>query len=154
MSETGSRNGVLVGAQASGASRSAQAVPPAHEGPDPELRARPTSRRRFTSAYKLRILEEAEGCGPGEVGALLRREGLYSSHLTMWRRLRATGALQAGKRSAVPAAKLKEALRQVSSLERENRRLRLQVERAETIVAVQKKLCSLLQLSPVEAGSS
>ena len=65
MSETGSRNGVLVGAQASGASRSAQAVPPAHEGPDPELRARPTSRRRFTSAYKLRILEEAEGCGPG-----------------------------------------------------------------------------------------
>ena len=106
MSEAGSRNGVLVGAQASGASRSAQAVPPAHEGPDPELRARSTSRRRFTSAYKLRILEEAEGCGPGEVGALLRREGLYSSHLTMWRRLRATGALQGGKRSAVPAAKL------------------------------------------------
>ena len=62
--------------------------------PDPEVVAKP-KRRQFTAAYRLRILEEAERCGgPGEVGQLLRREGLYSSHLTSWRKSRREGALK------------------------------------------------------------
>ena len=60
-------------------------------GPDPEVR--PLRRRHFSASYKQRILAEAERCAPGEVGALLRREGLYSSHLASWRRLAATGRL-------------------------------------------------------------
>src|SRR6266849_5544249 len=68
----------------------------AQEGaPDPELVERP-KRRRFSAEYKLRILREAEACTrPGEVGALLRREGLYSGHLSKWRRQRDAGALEA-----------------------------------------------------------
>src|ERR1044071_476337 len=63
--------------------------------PDPEVLAKPV-RRRFTEEYKRRIVQEADACTePGQVGALLRREGLYSSHLVKWRRLRATGKLQA-----------------------------------------------------------
>ena len=63
--------------------------------PDPELVERP-QRRRFTSEYKLRILREVDGLSrPGDVGALLRREGLYSSHLSTWRRQRDQGALEA-----------------------------------------------------------
>src|SRR5713101_882689 len=63
--------------------------------PDPELVERPV-RRRFSAEYKLRILREADACSPpGEVGALLRREGLYTSHLSAWRTQRAAGALQA-----------------------------------------------------------
>ena len=62
--------------------------------PDPEVVAKP-KRRKFTAQYRLRILEEAESCTqPGEVGRLLRREGLYSSHLTEWRRARREGSLQ------------------------------------------------------------
>src|SRR5437016_516099 len=64
-------------------------------GPDPELVERPL-RRRFTAEYKLRILREVEACTrPGEIGALLRREGLYSGHLSKWRRQREQGALEA-----------------------------------------------------------
>ena len=62
--------------------------------PDPEVVAKPT-RRQFTAQYRLRILEEAERCTqPGEVGRLLRREGLYSSHLTAWRKARRKGSLR------------------------------------------------------------
>ena len=80
-----------VGERSSGAS-----VRPLAEAPDPELVER-AQRRRFTSAYKLAIVHEADHLAdrPGEIGALLRREGLYSSHLTKWRRLRDEGALQA-----------------------------------------------------------
>ena len=74
--------------------------------PDPEVVAKP-KRRQFTAEYRLRILEEAERCTqPGEVGRLLRREGLYSSHLTTWRRARRTGSLRelaSKKRGAKPA---------------------------------------------------
>jgi len=118
-------------------------------GPDPEVR--PKGRRRFTAAFKLRILEQAERCAPGELGALLRREGLYSSHLTKWRQQRATGTLSvAGKRAATPED-LRLALQQLAKVERENRRLRQQLDRAETIISVQKKLASLLQLGSPEA---
>ena len=80
-----------------------------------------SKRRRFTAAYKLRILEEADRCTrPGEIGALLRREGLYSSSLTTWRRQRERSHLR-----DQPQAQ------QMAKLRRENRRLRQQLERAE-----------------------
>ena len=122
------------------------------DAPDPEVRPK-ASRRRFTTEYKLRILDQAEQCGPGEVGALLRREGLYSSHLTIWRRQRAAGALQAGKKRAPASAELQQALRQLAAAERDNRRLKQRLERAETILAVQKKLSTLLQLGSQDLGN-
>jgi transposase-like protein len=117
--------------------------------PDPEVRPQ-RSRRRFTAAYKQRIVAEAERCAPGELGALLRREGLYSSHLTKWRRQLAAGTLGTpGKRAGTPD-ELRAALQRVAKAERENRRLRQRLERAETIIDVQKKLSSLLQTPPPE----
>lgn len=104
-------------------------------------------RRRFTAAYKRRMLQEAERCTkPGEVGALLRREGLYSSHLTTWRAARARGELagdRAKRRGPKPKPSHPEAKR-ILQLERENRRLRARAERAEALVEVQKKLSALL----------
>lgn len=105
-------------------------------------------RRRFTVAYKRQILLEAEQCKqPGELGALLRREGLYSSHLAAWRHARAQGALsdtRAKRRGPKPTPVAPEAKR-ILQLERENRRLRARAERAEALVEVQKKLSALLQ---------
>lgn len=105
-------------------------------------------RRRFTVAYKRRILQEAARCSkPGEVGALLRREGLYSSHLTAWRAAHARGELAGDgvkRRGPKPQASHPEAKR-IVQLERENRRLRARAERAEALVEVQKKLSALLQ---------
>ena len=115
--------------------------------PDPEVP--PKARRRtFTAKYKLKILAEADECSkPGEIGALLRREGLYSSHLTKWRRLREEGAL-AGltpkKRGRKPRPVDPQA-RRVAELERENARLQRKLEQAETIIEVQKKLSRLLE---------
>lgn len=109
--------------------------------PETEVVARP-KRRRFTTAYKLRILEEADRCTrPGEIGALLRREGLYSSSLTTWRRQRERGQFQ-----NQPLAQ------EMAQLRRENRRLRQQLERAEAVIDVQKKLTELLGLSQSDAG--
>ncbi len=112
------------------------------EVPDPELRPRPR-RRQFTAAYKLRVLAEADQCATGEVGALLRREGLYSSHLTDWRRQRDAGLLVDGKGRTGTA--LQEARRALAKAERDNRRLQKRLEQAETIISVQKKLSDLLQ---------
>ena len=110
--------------------------------PNPEVDAKPT-RRRFTAAFKLKILEEADGCNEGELGSLLRREGLYSSHLSTWRRQRAEGAIQAlGKkrgRKAKPRDKEKE------QLVKENARLRRKLEQAEKIIEIQKKVSALLE---------
>jgi hypothetical protein len=94
-------------------------------------------------AYKLRVLAEADACGTGEIGALLRREGLYSSHLTDWRRQRAAGLLVERKGSGSTA--LQEARRALAKAERDNRRLQKRLEQAETIISVQKKLSDLLQ---------
>ena len=104
-------------------------------------------RRRFTVAYKRRILQEAARCTkPGEVGALLRREGLYSSHLTAWRAARARGELEAlGRRNRGPQAQPPHPdAKRILQLEREVRRLRARAERAEALVEVQKKLSALL----------
>jgi transposase len=107
-----------------------------------EVVARP-QRRHFSAEYKLRVLQEADRCIPGELGALLRREGLYSSHLTTWRRQREAGELAALRpkkrgRQVDPHA---EAL---ARLKRENAKLQAQLERAEVIIDAQKKLLVLL----------
>jgi transposase-like protein len=108
-------------------------------------------RRRFDAAYKLRVLEEAERCSePGQVGELLRREGLYSSHLTTWRKQRDEGALQglgSKKRGRKPKRKDPMAL-EVERLRRENQRLSERLRQAETIIEVQKKVSEMLGTSP------
>jgi len=115
-------------------------------------------RRRFSAAYKARILREADACaGSGQIGALLRREGLYSSHLTEWRRLRVQGALQAlaaKKRGRKTARDARD--RELAKLERENARLRGKLAQAEAVIAVQKKLSEILgiPLSPPECDES
>jgi transposase len=103
-------------------------------------------RRRFTAEYKRRILQEAEACTqPGEVGALLRREGLYSSHLTTWRRQRTRGELQ-GLTPAKRGRKADPHAAEIARLQRENERLKAQLERAELIIDVQKKVSQMLGL--------
>jgi len=100
-------------------------------------------RRRFSAEYKLRILQEADRCAPGELGALLRREGLYSSNLSKWRRQRQAGQL-AGLRPNKRGRKVDARAQEVTRLERENARLQVQLERAELIIEAQKKLLVLL----------
>jgi transposase len=101
-------------------------------------------RRQFTAAEKLRVLKEAEACrGKGEVGALLRREGLYSSHLTKWRKQRELGELEGlapQKRGSAPDPQAIELAR----LRRENERLQVRLQRAELIIDVQKKVARML----------
>ena len=110
-----------------------------------EVMAKPT-RRRYTAEYKLRILREAEVLsGRGELGALLRREGLYSSNLTAWRKQREQGELQGLSRKRGPAPKEKNPLvDKVRVLERENARLKRRAERAEGLVELQKKVSEIL----------
>jgi transposase-like protein len=112
--------------------------------PDPEVVPR-ARRRQFSRAYKIRIVQEADRCTePGQTGALLRREGLYSSHLSQWRRQRDNGQLQAGKqRGRKP--KQTAAEKQVVALQQENGYLRQQLEQAELIIAAQKKLALALE---------
>lgn len=122
--------------------------------PDPEVPAT-AKRRRFSAAYKARIVREADACTvPGEIGALLRREGLYSSQLSRWRKAMREGAL-AGldtKRGSKkdPDTKLR---RRVRELERDNARLKRRLQQAETVVEVQKKLSELLGI-PLESDAS
>ena len=97
-------------------------------------------RRRFPAEYRLRILTQADACKkPGELGALLRREGLYSSLLTNWRRQREQGALQ-DMRGRRRGPKPRPVDPRVKQLEAENRRL----QRAETIITLQKKVAEIL----------
>ena len=117
--------------------------------PDPEVVAKP-KRRRFTAEYRLRILEEADRCTePGEVGRLLRREGLYSSHLTAWRRARRNGALRgltSKKRGAKPKAR-NPLEPKVRELEVKVARLEKELHKAHTILDVQEKVAGLLGFS-------
>jgi transposase len=110
-------------------------------------------RRTFTAEYKRQILKQAAACtAPGEVGALLRREGLYSSHLVAWRRARDKGELAGlASKKRGPQPRLRdERDRKIVELERENRRLAARAERAEALVELQKKLATVLGLSVVE----
>jgi len=113
--------------------------------PNPEVSARPT-RRKFTAQYKARIVQEANRCTqPGQIGALLRREGLVSSQLTCWRTQYRHGALQAlrddqrgRKRTHDPKDQ------ELDRLRRENARLTAKLTQAETIMEIQKKVAALL----------
>lgn len=111
---------------------------------NPEVSERAT-RRRFSAEYKLRILEEADRCALGEQGALLRREGLYSSHLVKWREQRSKGALAAlSKRRGRKAERTPEQV-EMERLRRENERLTRRLAQVEKIVEVQKKLSAMEQ---------
>ena len=119
--------------------------------PEPEVLPR-AKRRRFSAEYKLSILEEADSCTRrGQIGALLRREGLYSSHLSTWRQQRLLGQLEGlspkkrGRKPQDPAVE------EAARLRRENERLRARLEQAEMIIDVQKKLSQLLGLTPDES---
>jgi transposase-like protein len=115
----------------------------AGEVPDPEVVEKP-KRRRFSAEYRLRIVREADACKePGEIGALLRREGLYSSQLVLWRRQRDAGALE-GLRSRKRGPKAKAVDPRLKRLERENARLKRKLEQAETIIGIQKKVAGIL----------
>lgn len=113
--------------------------------PDPEVLARPV-RRKFTKEYRMAILEEVDRCKkPGEIGAILRREGLYSSYLHVWRLERKKSALavmQAKKRGPKPTKDPRD--EQLARLERENQRLRGKLQQAEAIIDIQKKLSVIL----------
>ncbi len=121
--------------------------------PDPEVPEK-ARRRHFTAKYKLRILAKADRCSqPGEIGKLLRKEGLYSSHLSKWRKQREEGALAAltpKKRGRKPRPVDPQAKR-VAELERDNARLRQDLEKAQTIIEVQKKLSQLLERTEEES---
>jgi transposase len=122
---------------------------PAVARPDPEVVAVPARarRRQFTAAYKLRILDEALHTPFGQVGALLRREGLYSSHLVNWQRQRAQGALAAlaPQRRGRPARSAE--ARELARVRAENARLARKLAAAELVIDVQKKLSALLGLT-------
>lgn len=102
-------------------------------------------RRSFTKEYKLSILERADRCSSaGDIGKLLRQEGLYSSHLASWRRQRRAGTLRAlGRKRGPKKAKSAEQLEN-DKLRRENERLRKKLAHAEKIIDVQKKLSEVL----------
>jgi transposase len=120
--------------------------------PDPEV-VPMAKRRKFTAEYKLRILDEVDRCTePGQIGALLRREGLYSSHLTTWRRQRERGIFE-GLTPKKRGRKNKDELeRELNTLRRENEQLQERLEQAEAIIDVQKKLSRLLGLATGESG--
>jgi transposase-like protein len=107
--------------------------------PNPEVLEK-AQRRIYSAEYKLRILQETDTCGEGQIGAILRREGLYSSHLTTWRRQRQAGQLAALSdhkrgRKPTPANPFQA---EVERLRRENQRLNHRLEQAELIIDIQK----------------
>ena len=121
----------------------------------PELGDRPR-RRAFGAAEKLRILRQVDEAGPGGIGAVLRREGLYSSQLSEWRRQRDAGGYEALK--SVKRGPKVEPIHPLASehaqLQRDNKRLMLRLQRAEAIIEVQKKVALLLGLSmPIDEPS-
>jgi len=107
---------------------------------NPEVQPKAT-RRTFTAEYKRRMVAEAAECEHGELGALLRREGLYYSQIAAWRKAAANGTLGAKKRGPVADPDRAEKRR----LERENERLRRKLADAEAIIEAQKKLAALLE---------
>lgn len=121
----------------------AHAVPMDTEVPEPKVPEK-AKRRRFTIEYKQRILTEADSLEPGQVGELLRREGLYYSHLVDWRNKRAQGTLGTG-RSGRPVTDPNQI--EIRALRAENEKLRRRVERSEAVIDVQKKLSALLGIN-------
>ena len=124
---------------------------------NPEVDSK-AARRRFSAEYKRRILQEADRGGPGGIAALLRREGLYSSHLNTWRKQRKSGeiaGLEPRKRGKKPIPRNPLAC-EMQRLTRENQRLQKRLRQAEIIIDVQKKLCDILGLTvpPIEMSEN
>ena len=123
-------------------------------GPEIEVAAKAT-RRQFTLEYKRKIVREADGCKtPGAIGALLRREGLYSSHLTTWRAARARGELAGAPKKRGPAPRVVDPRdRTITAQAREIARWKHRAERAEALVELQKNVAALLG-TPLENEKS
>jgi transposase len=150
----GERSETTVSGGAEGAGFGPRAITPSLVVADPEVTEK-ARRRKFTAEYKLRILGEADSCSePGQVGELLRREGLYSSHLTCWRKQRQEGSLRGLSprkrgRKALPKNPLS---KRVIELERENEILHKRLQQAELIIEVQKKVSQILGVSLATPG--
>lgn len=147
------RSGGPAGPEAPGGAGAARLA----TAPDPEVLEK-ARRRQFTAAYKLRILREADAATAikGGLAVLLRREGLYSSHLTKWREQREAGALGAlapKKRGRKPS-ETRPLAKRVAQLEAQNRRLATKLRHAELIIEAQKKLAALLATPPEGSESS
>lgn len=116
-----------------------QHQPPGAEGPGAARRSNEVTvvdgKRRYSEEYKLRILEEADQCKHGELGALLRREGLYHSAISKWKTWRDTMAAK----GFTPEQDKKDLRNELARLERENKRLKLKLERADAMLGLQKK---------------
>ena len=127
--------------------------------PDPEVVEKP-KRRRYTADYKQRILDEADACKePREVGALLRREGIYSSHLSSWRRQRNLGLKpkKRGRKGKSPEQKrISELEKQLKTSKREKARLEAKLKRADLMLDLQKEVSEILgiPLNPPESDGS
>lgn len=124
--------------------------------PDPEVPEK-KPRRKYTAAYKLRILKEYDSCTvPGEIGTLLRREGLYHSNINTWIRQRDKGALHGltpRKRGRKPK-QVNPLAREVARLERENKKLSQKLKQAEIIIDVQKKISEILGIPQSNNGET
>jgi transposase-like protein len=114
-------------------------------GPDQTPNGTPAKakRRRYSEAYRLRILEEADRCSKGELGLLLRREGLYSSHLASWRRWRRRAHPEHPESKKAPTES--QLRHELARTRRENARLQLKLEHAEKLLALQKKLADMME---------
>ena len=124
--------------------------------PDPEMSDRPR-RRKFSAKYKLAILRELDSCTePGQIGAILRREGLYSSHVSKWRQSREAGELQGltPKKRGRPPKPHNPLQPEVQRLARENAKLQEELRKARIIIDVQKKLSTILGIPLPETDGS
>ena len=114
--------------------------------PDPEVVV-PANRRRFSQSYKLSILAEVEQCtSSGQIGSLLRREGLYSSHLTRWRQAQQGGEIGRGSEPKRGRKTDPQAV-ELAGLKKENERLKQELEQARLVIDIQKKASQLLGLT-------
>ena len=135
-------------------SMSGTSAPAASLPPDPEVPEK-KPRRKYTASYKLRILKEYEACTvPGEIGALLRREGLYHSNVNSWMLQRDKGALHGltPRKRGRKSKKINPLAREVANLERKNKKLTEKLHQAETIIEVQKKISEILGISQNNSG--
>lgn len=124
--------------------------------PDPEVSDRPR-RRKFTAKYKLDVLRELDGCtAPGSVGAVLRREGLHSSHITNWRRAREAGELQAlqPRKRGRPRKEVNPLADENERLQRRVAKLEEELRKAHVVIDVQKKLSTVLGIQLPETSES
>ena len=126
-------------------------LPARGAAPNPEVLARAT-RRQFTAKYKAEIVRRADACKrPGEIGALLRREGLYASQLAAWRKQIRQGGTAALSKRRGPAPRPKPSARELQ-LEREKRKLEKRLVKAEAIIAFQKKVHEILGIPLKDHG--